>query len=248
MKHQRNKRRLFAGTLASLLILVGAIGLTSAAMGSNAAKNRYIGAGACESCHSYEGAGNQYHAWGEMEHAKAFELLKSERSLEVGKEKGIAEPWKADECLKCHTTGFGEDEKQFKKSFTLEEGVSCESCHGPGELHKKVRFRAAAEGEEEEEGFGDEEAVPEYMEIPADELAEHPTKALCLECHNPDSPTYKHFCYYLRVDLVRHIDPRKPRSAAQLDEMLVCQLGDDCNCTPENCEELCPVPPSKLKK
>ena len=237
--------------LAALcLVLVGTLGLTSATPSSMLAKNRYLGAESCESCHSAEGAGDQYHAWKEMKHAGAFELLKSERSLEVAKEQGITgDPWKADACLKCHVTGHGEDPKQFKKSFKVEEGVSCESCHGPSEQHKKVRFRAAAEEEDEEEGFGDEEEeLAEYVEIPAGEMVQHPDKALCLECHNPESPTYKHFCYYQRADMTRHLDPRRPRTEAELDALLVCKFGDDCACTPETCDEVCPIPPSKLKE
>ena len=241
---------LLTGLLVCLVAVAGTLSLSSAAKGSAAmAKNRYLGMEACESCHSLDAAGNQFHAWKEEKHSSAFELLKSDEAIEVGKAKGIDKPWESDDCLKCHVTGFGEEEGMFKKGFLVEHGVQCETCHGPAELHKKARFRAAGEEEEEEEGFGDEEeAAPEYVEIPADELTVHPDRALCLECHNPKSPTYKHFCYYLRAEIVRHLDPRRPRTAEQLDELLVCQLGDDCDCTPETCEEVCPVPPSKLKK
>lgn len=249
MKYSKAKTlSLLTGAVACLFMVVGTLGLSSAAKGTSAEKNRYIGAEQCESCHSSEAAGNQYHAWKEMKHAKAFELLKEDRALEVAKAQGIDKPWEADACLKCHVTGHGEDEKQFKKSFAIEDGISCETCHGPGELHKKVRFRAAAEGDDEEEGFGDEEEVAEYQEIPADEMALQPTKALCLECHNPESPTYTHFCYYLNADHTRHLDPRRPRTPAEHDALLVCKFGDDCECTPETCDEICPIAPSKLEK
>ena len=241
--------RLIFGSALSLAVLVFAAGLFSSAKSPTAPKNRYLGAEACESCHSADTAGDQFAAWQDMKHAQAFELLKTERSKEVAREQGITgDPWKADACLRCHVTGHGEDEKQFKKGFSIEEGVSCEACHGPAENHKKVRFRAAAEAEDEEEGFGDEEEVAEYVQVPEGELVQHPDKALCLTCHNPESPTYTHFCYYQRANMTRHLDPRRPRTAAELDALLVCKLGDDCDCTPETCDEVCPTPPSKLDR
>jgi len=251
MKHHSSKLAgLLAGSLVALVAVVGTVGLTSAAKGSAAmAKNRYLGAEACESCHSLDAAGNQYHSWKEAKHSHAFELLKSDKAIEVGRTAGIDKPWESDACLKCHVTGFGEDEGMFKKEFNRELGVQCETCHGPAELHKKARFKAAGEESEEEEGFGDEDSgAPAYVAIPADELTVHPDRALCIKCHNSESPTAKHFCYFLREPIIRHLDPRRPRTDAQMDEFFACRFGDECKCTPENCEEICPIPPSELKK
>jgi hypothetical protein len=39
----------------------------------------------------------------------------------------------ADErCLLCHVTGRQDDDALLAASFRVEEGIGCESCHGPG--------------------------------------------------------------------------------------------------------------------
>ena len=84
--------------------------------------------------------------WSESGHAKAFEVLASDRAKEVAKEKGIEDPQKADACLKCHVTGHGKPAEEFASGFKAEMGVQCESCHGPGDQHMKDRVKAAAIG------------------------------------------------------------------------------------------------------
>jgi len=247
-----NHRRLLTGLFVAMIVMASTFGLSSAAKSSAALKkNRYIGAEACKTCHSAEASGHQNQAWQEMKHASAFKTLQGEEAIKVGKERGIAEPWKSEKCLKCHVTGFGEPEEMFKKSFDPELGIQCETCHGPAELHKKARLRAAAEDDGDDEGFGDEDedAVAEFVQIPEGELAPVATRELCITCHNDESPSYKHFCMYKFEHDVRHLDPRKPRTKEELARMdLVCKHGDACECTPENCDEICPIPSKDLKK
>jgi hypothetical protein len=250
--HSIPSRRLFVSLLALLFVVVGTFGLSSAAKSSAALKkNRYIGAEACKTCLALDAAGHEYQAWQEMKHASAFKTLQGEEAIKLGKERGVAEPWKSEKCLKCHVTGYGEPEGMFKKSFDPELGVQCETCHGPAELHKKARLRAAAEDDGEDEGFGDEDedAVAEFVQIPEGELAATPTRDLCVTCHNDESPSYKHFCVYKFEHEVRHLDPRKPRTKEDLEHNdLVCKMGDDCDCTPETCDDVCPIPSKDLKK
>ncbi|MCB9916154.1 MAG: cytochrome c family protein [Planctomycetes bacterium] len=176
--------------------------------GAAAAANKYIGANKCKNCHDAEASGHQYTIWKESSHAKAFETLKGEEAKKVAAAKGIADPTKADECLKCHVTGHGEDKGAFKKSFDPEEGVGCETCHGQGDDHQRARMRAAGES-------SDEGGAPAYTAPPAGEIGMDITEALCKKCHNEESPTYKPFCFHCRSFKIRHLNPLKPRTEAE---------------------------------
>lgn len=48
-------------------------------------------------------------------------------------------------CASCHTTGFEPERGRWK-----DDGVQCESCHGPGEDHAKLASRAGRRPNEEE--------------------------------------------------------------------------------------------------
>ena len=106
----------------------------------------YMGAKKCRVCHKKEAKGNQYGKWLETAHAKAYESLASEKALEVAKERGIANPQIEPDCLKCHVTAFPVMDDLENQKITLEEGVSCESCHGPGKgYYKKKTMQAIAD-------------------------------------------------------------------------------------------------------
>jgi hypothetical protein len=154
---------------------------------------------------------------------------------------GIDDPQKSDKCLKCHVTGFGLAADLLKKGFDPKLGVQCESCHGPGELHKKARLAAVGKGGAED-GFGDDKGkVAERQKIPADEIISMPEQKTCLTCHNEESPTFKPFCYYERLEKVRHDDPRKPHA-----DKLVCAC-EKCACV-HGCETGKCGTPAKDKK
>ena len=233
-------------TAALCLFLITTLPGTAAPLDPTAAPaaNKYIGSKKCKNCHDAEASGDQWGFWLEEGHASAFEVLKSDEAKKIAKELGIKDASKSDKCLKCHDTGFGIDKKLLKKSFKHDGGVGCETCHGPGDKHARARFRAANEEEDEEEGFGDEEEAATYTEIPAGEIGMDITRELCVKCHNNESPTYKPFCFYLRVEKVRHLNPLKPRTPEQLAAMLVCGCGEDCKCD-HDCTEGCGVPPKK---
>jgi len=214
-----------AGSLGLLLVDTGNAGNTAKLP---TADNKYIGAKKCKSCHSKEEVGNQYGAWEKAEHSKAFEHLASEAALAAGKEKGVAEPQKAPECLKCHTTAYGVPEDQIARGFKAEMGVQCESCHGPGEAHMKARFKAAAAGDAEGP-----------VVIPEGEIILDPPQETCRGCHNSESPTFEKFCYYRSKETIRHLKPG--RSEEELAKILVSKYGDDGPCV-DACVDDCPVP------
>ena len=77
----------------------------------------YVGLTKCAACHF-----DQYKDWKGSEHNRAFEILPLKYRTDAT-------------CLECHTTGLATD------TTTQQFGVSCESCHGPGEEHSKLALR-----------------------------------------------------------------------------------------------------------
>jgi hypothetical protein len=196
-----------------------------------ASVNKYIGADKCKNCHQSEASGNAHGVWKKEAHSRAFDTLASDKAKEIAKQKGIDDPQKNDQCLRCHTTAFGAAAEMIKKGFEAKHGVQCESCHGPGEAHFKARFAAAAKA-------GDDGA---RQEIPAGEILSGVDQKTCLSCHNQESPTFKPFCFHERAAKIAHLDPRKPRAA---EDRLVCGC-EKCECA-HGCEEgKCGVPEKK---
>lgn len=192
------------------------------------AENKYIGADKCKSCHSLAESGNQFGAWKGTLHAKAFERLSSEEAKKLGAEKGIADVSKADECVSCHVTAFGVPEEQIKKGFDRTQGVQCEVCHGPGEAHMKARFAAAAKSE----------GAQGYTPVPAGEIIVMPSEETCRACHNEKSPSYKPFCFHEFEAKVRHLNPKKPRTALEIGPCSCPKCAQGC---PDTCKELAAI-------
>ncbi len=63
-------------------------------------------------------------------HAKAYTALTGEAGKQIAQKLGLADAAQAPECLVCHTTYVPVAQRGPK--FTLDGGVGCESCHGPG--------------------------------------------------------------------------------------------------------------------
>lgn len=218
--------RLTAAVLAATCLL----GLVLAQDGKDAKKpaaaaNKYIGADKCKNCHKAEESGNQFGHWQESGHAKAFATLASDEAKRIAKEKGIADPQKADECLRCHATAFGEPAEHIKKGFDGTLGVQCETCHGPGDNHMKARMAAAAKAAGGD-GFGDEGAKAP-QKLPDGEILLSVGFDNCKRCHNAESPTFKPFCYCMRSATIRHLDPRKGRTEA---DVMQCACEANCPC------------------
>jgi len=180
----------------SIWIMV-ALGFVLAAGVAHAAgtEPQYVGARKCKTCHKKELIGDQYGAWEKAKHAQAFETLKGEKALEVAKAKGLtAAPHEAGECLKCHTTAYGEDASKFaKKPLAAKDGVQCESCHGPGSLYKKKKTMA-----------DHDKSVAAGMWDPGKD------EKICLGCHNDESPTWdpaKGFDFEKRKEEIAHAIP-----------------------------------------
>jgi Zn-finger protein len=127
----------------------------------------------CAMCHKKDATGNQYGKWQAMGHAKAYEILGTEEAKAVGAKLGIDDPQSSGKCLKCHSTAYYFTEERQSEKVELENGVSCQSCHGPGADYRKKSVMESLE-----------ESIAAGMVHPAKEKS-------CTLCHNDTSPTWK---------------------------------------------------------
>ena len=141
---------------------------------ANAQDAKYIGAAKCKMCHNKAEKGEQYNKWLASPHAKAMSVLKADEK-------------KNPKCLKCHSTAAGVDQS-LVASITVEEGVSCESCHGPGSLYKVATIMKDQKA-----------AIAKGLVMP--------TEATCKKCHNPESPNFKGFNFKEYAAKIAHNDP-----------------------------------------
>lgn len=138
---------------------------------------KYIGAAKCKMCHNKPEKGEQYNKWAAGPHANALKALTGENA-------------KNPKCLKCHSTAAAVDPSLIA-TLTAEEGVSCESCHGPGSAYKTItvmkdRTQSAANG------------------------LILPDEAVCRKCHNEESPEFKGFNFAEYYAKIAHEDPTTP--------------------------------------
>lgn len=163
---------------ASVMVLLAGACLLAYFTVAGAAEHKYVGTAKCATCHKSAAAGEQFVKWQGSKHAKAFAALASPKALEIAKAKGIADPQKAPECIKCHVTAAGVDTSMVGPKYAASDGVGCESCHGAGADYIKKSTM---------EGITGGTIKPETVGLTM------PDKATCEKCHNKESPTFTAF-------------------------------------------------------
>ncbi|MEW6743647.1 MAG: cytochrome c family protein [Planctomycetota bacterium] len=158
---------------------------------------QYNGVKKCKMCHSTPKTGAQYKKWTEGRHSKAFETLGSDAAKKIAAEKGLGDPRKEAACLKCHVAGYGKEKKFYTADYKMEDGVSCEACHGPSSLWDKKELHAGKR----------EEAMKLGMT--------HPVEATCKTCHNEESPSYKPFDFKTAWEKISHMRPKEAAEGAE---------------------------------
>lgn len=148
---------------------------------------KYIGADKCRPCHNKPVGGDQYGKWQKDKHSQALKSLSSQASLDYAKNNGIEDPTKDPKCLKCHSTYDTVDPK-LCSSILQSEGVSCESCHGPGSAYKALPIMRSHEL-----------SLKNGLVVPEEKV--------CLECHNKENPFFKEFVYATSVAKIAHPHP-----------------------------------------
>ena len=154
------------------------------------AEYNYVGVEGCRLCHRTPAKGDQHGQWSNTLHAKAYETLGSAQSKEIAAKMGIADPQQAEACLVCHVSGADVPPARRERTWKAEDGVGCESCHGPGSVYRNVRIMQSTE-----------ESIKNGLWVISEET--------CLRCHNEKSPTYKPFNYEEALKVVSHPNPQR---------------------------------------
>lgn len=153
----------------SLVVLALAVGMLAvgAAFADDA---EYVGNSKCKMCHNKKSAGQQWNKWKEAKHSGAFTTLSTDAAKATAERAGLATPpAESAECLQCHVTGHDLDVAALKQ----EDGVQCESCHGPASLH--LVFGKKAMTNKEAAATMDTDIV-------------RPDATVCAKCHNDKNP------------------------------------------------------------
>jgi len=168
----------------NLLVISLSLFLFSALSGQT---YKYIGAEKCKMCHNKPANGDQYAKWLSDPHSKAIKTLSGKASLDYAKTNGIADPTKEAKCLKCHST-YDKASANLRGGILPEEGVSCESCHGPGSGYKSP-------------------TIMKNKKLALSSGLILPDKTVCLGCHNKENPFFKEFNFETAVAKIAHPDP-----------------------------------------
>jgi hypothetical protein len=137
---------------------------------------KYVGSAKCKMCHNKPEKGDQFNKWAASPHAKAMEKLKGPDATNA-------------KCLKCHSTAAGVDTKLID-GIKVEEGVSCESCHGPGSAYKSP-------------------SIMKSRDLSVKNGLILPDEKVCKKCHNEESPNYKGFNFAEYSAKIAHADPTR---------------------------------------
>ncbi len=136
----------------------------------------FVGNKKCKMCHSKKSTGEQWKVWTQMNHAKAFEDLDTDQAKAYAEDAGLsAPPQESAECLRCHVTAYDVAAKAPHKAIAVEDGVQCESCHGPGSEHL---------------AFGKKNMTNKDIAADVDRLIVRPDATACVKCHNEESPAW----------------------------------------------------------
>lgn len=166
--YRKTAVRIAAGVSLSALVLVQG----GVSYGQERDASKFIKLKTCVICHKKDDTGNQYGKWQEMKHSKAFETLGTDQAKEAAAKLGIEDPQSSGKCLRCHSTAYNFTEERQTEEVTMEEGVSCQSCHGPGADYKKKEIMQDHDA-----------SVAAGMVFPAKEKS-------CTLCHNEENPMW----------------------------------------------------------
>ncbi|HPS65543.1 MAG TPA: cytochrome c family protein [Ignavibacteria bacterium] len=188
------KRNVFVIPVIFLFSLVFLFAFSPDKGSKNQQDYKYVGVDGCtKACHKTESAGKQLDIWKASKHANAYKSLTTPEADKIAKDKGFSTPAaETPQCVKCHVLGKDIDPSELTDGFKKEDGVQCETCHGPGSEYKAMSIMKDKD-----------KAIANGLIIHTDK------EAFCKTCHNPESPTYKEFNYDTFWDQIKHYKPAK---------------------------------------
>ena len=171
----------------------------------------YVSNSKCKMCHNKVSEGEQWKKWTETKHAKAYEsLLTSDNAKEYTEARGLTTaPAETPECLRCHVTGYDAEKETFVSALKKENGIQCNSCHGPGSEHLAFGKKMMMKKDEIDDSMDMKILIPNVK--------------TCLKCHNDESPTWDPEKYTLEdgtkagfdfeqaFATIAHFNPKKKR-------------------------------------
>ena len=176
------------GTIIVLVMIVSPEALIAAP--------RYAGSDKCKICHNRKDQVSQFDIWSKSGHARAYATLATDKAKQFAAKAGVkGDPQKAAECLECHVTGYGEDSTHFAESFARENGVQCESCHGPGSDYKSPSIMSSPK-------YASNRAGQHTLAVNAGLVM--PDEKTCVRCHNKRSPAFKGFVFKDYYEKITH--------------------------------------------
>lgn len=176
-----------AGAAACLLLPVATASADAGKIGTwMPGTFKFMGNASCVSCHS-EGKkkggsnkeGDQFDIWEKEDpHHLSFETLSDEESKKIASKLGIKDATTDDKCLSCHAVHAPSDRRGPK--WSIEEGNSCESCHGPGEKYLTPHANAGWTADQRKKGNA-RSLMNEWGLFDTTDLALR--AEMCISCH-----------------------------------------------------------------
>lgn len=185
------KTRSYIYTVFFFIFLSGIISYSFMSYEKPSDTPKYVGAEKCAgACHKTEAQGNQLEIWKNSKHSQAYKVLETAEADKIASEKGYKTPAKETlACLKCHVTNA--DASMTLETFSIKDGVQCETCHGPGSEYKSMSV------------------MKDKQKAMENGLILHTEKAMfCTGCHNENSPTFKSFDYDSFWAKIKHSKPQ----------------------------------------
>lgn len=185
------KKKAFISALSLVVVAMIAFSFTSV-NSESAGSFKYVGVSKCQTCHKTEAQGKQYDIWQNSKHSQAWKTLQTEAADKIAQEKGFTtKAAETPQCIKCHVLGKDIVPDELTETFVKEDGVQCESCHGPGSEYKAMSIMKDKQ-----------KAIDNGLIVPSDK------SQFCVSCHNPESPTYKEFNFDEMWEKIKHFKPK----------------------------------------